>query len=90
MGFRAQLDKCGDIISQLRLTFNCAKSWCLAFSPWPLPVVALKHGAVDYSSEILAIIFCADNMLIRELETITRSFYMASNNIPSNSYGLSE
>ena len=33
VGLQALLDKCGDVSSQLGLSFNCSKSWCLAVGP---------------------------------------------------------
>ena len=95
VGLQALLDKCGVVSSQLGLSFNCSKSWCLAIGPRckaSLPDMFLCHKKVVWAEQVkyLGVTFCAGNKLSCDADSIMRKFYAACNNIFSNSLGLSE
>jgi Reverse transcriptase (RNA-dependent DNA polymerase) len=94
-GLQAMLNRCFDVIGDLRLKFNCNKSVCIAFGSRfkdTLPVMYLGSDVVQWSSSLkyLGLTFVSGLRMKCDIDAVTRKFYASSNCIFSNTKCLDE
>lgn len=95
-GLQAMLNRCSDVVADLRLKFNCSKSTCIVFGPSyrkpNLPIMYIGNEPICWSSSVkyLGVTFLSGLHLKCDVDCITRKFYAASNCIFGSSVGLDD